>query len=48
MKYYVITHGITGDYKVDYGTEEKANAAAKNIQGLGWEAEVVIESEDQE
>ena len=48
MKYYTIMHGITGDYKTEYASEEKANAAAKNIRGLGWEVEVITESEDQE
>lgn len=45
MKYYTIMHGTTGDYKVEYKSEKKANAAAKNIRGLGYACDVIKETE---
>lgn len=45
MKYYTVMHGITGDYKQEYKSAKKANAAAKNIRGLGFEVDVIKVSE---
>lgn len=45
MKYFTVMHGITGDYKAEYKSERKANAAAKNIRGLGYACDVIKISE---
>lgn len=41
MKYTVIMYGTTGEYRTEYKSKVKAERAAANIRGLGYEAKVV-------
>lgn len=41
MKYIVIMYGTTGEYRTEYSSKAKAEKAADNIRGLGYEAEVI-------
>lgn len=41
MKYIVVMYGTTGEYRTEYSSEAKAEKAADNIRGLGYEAEVI-------
>ena len=41
MKYTVIMYGTTGEYRQQYKSKVKAERAAANIRGLGYEAKVI-------
>jgi hypothetical protein len=41
MKYTVIMYGTTGEYRQQYKSKAKAEKAAANIRGLGYEARVI-------
>ena len=41
MKYTVIMYGTTGEYRTEYKSKVKAERAAANIRGLGYEAKVI-------
>ena len=41
MKYFTIMHGITGDYPCEYKSKRKAEQAAANIRGLGYDVDVI-------
>jgi hypothetical protein len=41
MRYIVVMYGTTGEYRTEYTSEAKAEKAADNIRGLGYEAEVI-------
>jgi hypothetical protein len=41
MKYIVVMYGTTGEYRTEYTSEAKAEKAADNIRGLGYDAEVI-------
>ena len=41
MKYIVVMYGTTGEYRTEYNSEAKAENAAANIRGLGYEAKVI-------
>ena len=41
MNYIVVMYGTTGEYRTEYNSEAKAENAADNIRGLGYEAEVI-------
>ena len=41
MKYLTIMHGITGDYPCEYKSKRKAEKAAANIRGLGYDVDVI-------
>ena len=45
-KWATIMHGITGDYYCEYKSAKKAEAAAKNIRGLGYDCDVVKVTEN--
>ena len=41
MKYTVIMYGTTGEYRQQYKSKVKAERAAANIRGLGYEAKII-------